>query len=134
MGNRKMRYWLTTHYKHQSPVHPYSIHLKKEYRQKSQRMNVGDAVVFYELKGKTRGSQAIVAMAEVSGDIRKNVHRDGGPDIGDQIWEWEIPCTPADEKGRLSKEKLREIMEWDANWSVRVPGGVLELYQTQFKA
>ena len=128
-----MRYWLTTHYRHQSPSHPYSIYLKNGYRQRSKRIDVGDGVAFSELKGKTRGRQTIVAMAEVSGEIRKNVHRDGGPDIGEQIWEWEIPCTVADEKGTLSKDRLSGIMEWDPDWSLRVRGGVVELEPAQFK-
>ncbi len=131
---KSMRFWLTTHYKHQSKSHPYSIYLKDEYKQRAEQIDVGDQVVFYEIKGKSGGRQAVVAIAEVRGGIRENVHRDGGPDIGEEIWEWEIPCIDPDLDGMLSKQCLNEIMQWKPNWSLRVPGGLMELDEKQFKS
>ena len=79
-----MNHWLTTHYKHHHDDHPYSIFLKDEYKHKSEKINIGDHVVFYELQGKGNGRQQVIGVARVTGRIRQNIHHDGGPDIGDQ--------------------------------------------------
>src|SRR5437762_2851319 len=132
MLGKPMRFWLTTHYKHQSKSHPYSIYLKEQYKRRAEEIQVGDQVVFYEIKGESGGRQAVVAIAEVAGDVRENIHRDGGPDIGEEIWEWEVPCTDPDLDGALSKQSLNEIMQWKPNSSLRVPGGLMKLDKKQF--
>ena len=86
MLGKAMRFWLTTHYKHQNRSRPYSIYLKDEYKKRAEGIGVGDQVVFYELRGKSAGRQSVVAIAEVRGKIRENVLRDGGRDICSQYY------------------------------------------------
>jgi hypothetical protein len=127
-----MNYWLTTHYKHHTSSHPYSIYLKDRYKKKADEIEVGDQVAFYELRGKAGGSQAVVAIAEVSGGKRTNVHRDGGPDIGDQIWQWEIPCGP-EKRGKVSRTELNRILGWKSRAGLRIPGGIMKLEKSKFE-
>lgn len=128
-----MKNWLTTHYKHHHDDHPYHIFLKEAYKQKSEAIDVGDRVVFYELQGKGNGRQRVICIARVSGRIRQNTHQDGGPDIGDQRWEWEIPCDEHDSNGHLSKRELYGILEWPENKPMQMRGGIIGLEEERFE-
>src|SRR4051794_7346924 len=120
----EMSYWLTTHYRHHLKEHPYNIYLKHEHRLRADEVNPGDKVVFYELKGKVSGRQEVIAIGEIAGTIQKNKHRDGGPDIGDQIWEWEIPCTEPDRSGKVNKENVQTILGWSSKANFRIHAGL----------
>ena len=124
--------WLTTHYRHRSESHPYSIYLKERYKKRAEKINVGDQVAFYELKGSDGGKEAIVAIAEVAGGRRKNIHRDGGPNIADEVWEWELPCTKPNQSGRVPKAALYKILGWQPRRPPLIPGGLMKLDQDQF--
>ena len=129
-----MSYWLTTHYRHQSEAHPYNIYVKDEYKKRAEkRISVGDKVVFYELKGKADGREKVVAVGEVVGAIRENKHRDGGPDIGDQVWDWEFPCSKPDQAGGASKDGVKQVLGWGPRRTFLVRGGVMRLDEEEFE-
>jgi hypothetical protein len=127
-----MKYWLTTHYRHQSVSHPYSIYLRERYRKKESKISIGDGVVFYEIKGKSNGRDGVVVVAKVTGALRANVHRDGGPDISNQLWEWEIPCGEHDSDGFVPKDAVYDVLGWKPLRPMRIPGGLMELDEQEY--
>ena len=126
-----MRHWLTTHYVHQSHSHPYSIYLKDRYKGKERLISLGDRVAFYDLKGRIGGQQGVVALATVSGAIRPNRHREGGPDEGDEIWEWEIPCSGHNFEGFVRRDQL-DTNILDRPFTPRIAGGIRKLSPEEF--
>jgi hypothetical protein len=126
-------HWLTFHYPHQSSTHPWCIYLKDRYRSKGKQIQTGDDVLFYELKGTLgTGRQAIVALAKVSGPMRENRFREGGPDERQECWPWEIPCSPAQQIGLISKKHVYGELGWPTSKPPLVPGGIMKLSDTQF--
>jgi hypothetical protein len=127
-----MNCWLTTHYRHTDTKHPYHIYLKDRFKRRADSIEVGDAIVFYELKGKAMGEEKIVAIAHVSGTLERNSNRDGGPDIANQVWEWQIACSEPDQSGRVAKQELFEVLGWGNRRTMRIPGGLMRLREDQF--
>jgi hypothetical protein len=130
-----MQHWLTTHYPHATVGHPYHVYLKDKYRGSiATRIAVGDRVAFYELKGKQgKGREAVIALARVAGELTTNQERDGGPDIGDAVWDWQFPCDNHEFGGEVSKEVLYQILEWSPRRQPLVPGGLVPLTDEQYQ-
>lgn len=129
-----MTYWLTTHYPHLHPDHPWHVYLKDQFRHLADRVSIGDRVAFYELKGSGKGQEAIVRISSVTAPCRANQFRDNSKEEGDQIWQWEIPCMSEGRLGYVPKERLYEILNWPLTRRPRIAGGLLELETECFQA
>jgi len=130
-----MRWWLTTHYPHQSITHPWNIYLRDRYRKLlGERVEIGDQVAFYELKGRLgNGRKAVICFAQVSAGLKENKNHEGGNDEGDKVWEWQIPCEKYDWRN-VSHETVCKIIGRKSGGALRLPGGLKELDEEQFVA
>ena len=124
-----MKHWLTIHYPHIRPVHPWSIYLKERYKRKAKQIEVGDQVFFYELAGKSgSGRRAIVAIGDVRGLARKNTERGDSPeDERDAIWEIEIPCGRHNFSGRVDRATVYDVLGWPKDRPMQLQGGLMKL-------
>src|ERR1051325_1584714 len=128
-----MKWWLTTHFPHQSPKHPWNIYLRDQYRTRFEReIEIGDYVAFYELQGRLgNGRKAVIGFGRVTGALGENKNREGGKDEGDKIWEWQIPCGHYDWK-IVPHETVCRIIGRKSRGALRLRGGLKELDEQQF--
>lgn len=128
-----MRWWLTTHYPHQSPNHPWNIYVREEFRGKYQdRIQFGDGVAFYELKGRLgNGRRALIGFARVTAPISENKNREGSKDEGDRVWEWQFVCENHAWK-TLAHDSVCKIIGRKSGGALRLRGGLKELSKEQF--
>jgi hypothetical protein len=128
-----MSFWLTTHFPHHSPTHPWNIYLRDRFKQSfEKRIAVGDGVAFYELLGEGTGRQAVVGFARVSGAIQRNTHRERSVEEGDRVWEWELPCTDHEFGGPISQNEVYRILKWNPRRPPLLAGGLVEITSQQF--
>jgi hypothetical protein len=129
-----MRYWLTTHYPHDDPSHPWFLYIKREHAEVAKRIAVGDRVLFVELLGRDgRGLGGVKCVGTVSSAIDFNTHREPIPEVEGQFWQHKIECTDHDFLGRLSREELNVILGYAPGNPLRVKGGVLPLSAEAFE-
>jgi hypothetical protein len=123
-----MRWWLTTHYPHRSPNHPWHVYIKSEYEEKAKKIHIGDGVAFYELKNK-KGRQAVIKFGHVSGGRQKNFNTDGLK----ERWEWELPCSGFETGKPVEHEQVCKIIKRHAAGPMRIRTGIKELSEEQFQ-
>ena|ERR1051325_1793200 len=130
-----MKWWLTTHYPHRSPSHPWNIYLRNQYRnQFGNRIQVGDQVAFYELKGKQgTGRKAVIGFGRVAGPLKENRNREGGKDEADKVWEWQFPCDDYEWR-TLPHSAVCKIIRRKSAGALRLRGGLKELTKDQYEA
>ena len=128
-----MSFWLTTHYSHHSPTHPWHIYLRDRFKQSFEaRIAVGDGVTFYELLGDGTGRQAVIGFARVSSAIQRNLHREGSIEEGNRLWEWELPCSEHDFAGLIERDQVWEILGWNQDRPPLLAGGLVEITADHF--
>ena len=145
-----MRYWITLHWPHSAdPAHdvPWNVYLQHRWRRKGQRLSPGEKVAFYEtgsgprfvrkgtkvIEKLTRGRQAAVGVAEVTGNMRPRP-----PDVSvleyedgtTQNWGWEVPCG----SHRWGKPvPLGAVLGILNRGTIRVAGGIIEMDKSQYE-
>src|SRR2546421_6576887 len=124
-----MKWWLTTHYPHRSPNHPWHVYIKSEYEDKAKKINIGDRVAFYKLKQKA-GRQAVVKFARVSAAMQKNFNTDGL----EERWEWELTCSGHESGKPVGHEQACKIIKRRGAGAMRIRTGVKQLTEEQFNA
>src|SRR4051812_40654623 len=124
-----MRWWLTTHYPHRSPNHPWHVYIKKKYEEKGREISEGDRVAFYELKGDTgNGRHGVIGFARVSGPLIPNPHTDGL----EERWEIQRECSEHEFGEPVHHRAVCAAIGRASNGPMRIQSGLREVTEEQF--
>jgi len=124
-----MKWWLTTHYPHRDPKHPWHIYIKKKYEEKGQEITEGDRVAFYELKGDAgKGRHGVIGFARVSSRLIPNPHTDGLV----ERWELQRECSEHELGKPVHHRAVCNAINRKSNGPMRIESGLRELTEEQF--
>ncbi len=142
MGVRRpAKYWLTTQWAHPHDGSlPYYIYLQPQHETANRKVQAGDGVLFYELRGPAPswaypnapvGRQAIVAVAEVGGEYG---NRSRLPE--DNPFKREAPCVRHSSAGIVPRKQVNEVLGFKPTYNLFGFGrgsGIRELTPEEFQ-
>jgi hypothetical protein len=156
------RYWITTHWpKRKVDPQPWHIYLQEGFETLGRRVEVGNPVLFFELKtGKVAvtklpdgreyqrrlvgGRQGIVASAVVSTPMMRRDPSDsretyiGGKQLN---WPWEIPTSNVNLDGFVPRADVNRVLGYDPEYTLMGfgdrmngrPSGLKQLTEDQYR-
>lgn len=130
-----VNYWFTVHGPHPKGYHlPWDIYLQDTHEELAKKINKGDQIFFYELKGNGKlnknnkeyktdiGRMGIVHVGNVTGERYKRSREEGSSSsYGESSGYWSIgiPTDAESSNGFVSRDKVVSILGYKENYYFR---------------